>query len=147
MISSIREVLAISQVTDLESAFTGFDLEMTETLKPLTEALDHNVLSRDVTSIQTHMAEVESWRDRVVRYQALVTGFVEHAKSAAFLPAKAKGSTELDRDAFRRKVSAGFVAWQKRLEGLIDCIDSRVNLSKKVLFTEVEGFRSARRDT
>jgi hypothetical protein len=40
MISPIREVLDISQIMDLDAASTAFVLEMTETLKPLTETLD-----------------------------------------------------------------------------------------------------------
>jgi len=38
----------------------------------------------------------------------------------------------------------GFSALQSYLEGLIDCIDSRVNLAKKVLGIEVDGGQSDR---
>jgi hypothetical protein len=146
MVETINEALSISSVEGIRDACKEFDSQFTERLMPLQKLLDQNILSTDVVSIELHMCEVESWRDRVVRYMSLATALAERAKSSAFLPAKSKELTEIDRDAFRRGLSAGFVAWKERLEGLIDCVDSRVNLCKKKLYVEAEGFRGHRRD-
>ena len=139
MIGSIREILDIKTVEDMQLALQAFDKELEDRLAPLCSELDKNIFSQDVSSVSLHMGEVESWRARVVRYLSLATGFVQHAKSSGFLPMKDKATSELDRDAFQRKLAGGFTAWQVRLEGIVDCIDSRVNLAKKFLGIEIEG--------
>jgi hypothetical protein len=146
MITTISDALAIMSVEDLTAACSTLDAEWSSRFAPLEDLLETKVLSSDVASIELHMDEVNSWRVKVVAQLSLASALVERSKSSAFLPAKSKDMTELDRDAFRRKLSGGFVAWKELLEGLIDCIDERVNICKKFLYTEAEGFKRSRRD-
>lgn len=146
---SIKEIFNINTVEALNAARDQFESELDAKLNPLIEKLQSNVLSTDVTSIETHMAFVESWRARCVRYHALASAFTDHAKDSTFLAAKTNGDadkpvkvSEIERDAHRRKLAGGFAALQTYLEGLIDSIDSRVNLSKKVLGIEVDAPRN-----
>jgi hypothetical protein len=140
---SIKNIFKITTVDELNAAREQFEQELDIKLQPLVIKLDQNILSQDVSSIEQHMAFVESWRATLVQYYSLASAFTDHAKDSTFLPAKTDGegtkrTPEIERDAFRRKLSGGFTALQLRLEGYIDCIDSRVNLSKKVLGIEVE---------
>lgn len=141
MIGNIKEILALKTPDDMSNALQSFDTELENRLSPLEKLLETNILSSDVTSIQLHMTEVESFRVRVVRLLAFSAGFVQHAKDSTFLPEKSRERSELDRDAFQRKIAAGFVAWQLRLEGYIECIDSRVNLAKKLMGLDADGYR------
>jgi hypothetical protein len=143
---SINEALVISSIDEIRKCCKEFDDQLTEKYDPLRKMLEQNILSSDVVSIELHMCQVEAWRVKVVWDMGRAAALTERAKSSAFLPAKSKELTEIDRDAFRRGLAAGFVAWKERLEGLIDCVDSRVNLCKKKLFIEAEGFRGHRRD-
>lgn len=148
MISTIRDIFKVNTVADLEQGLAQFDTELNDKVEPLLEKLRQNILSTDVTSVQIHMAYVEAWRVRLVKYLSLASAFVEHAKDSTFLAEKHKDNgdsekptrvPEIERDAYRRKMSGGFVALQVYLEGLIYSVDSRVNLCKKVLGIEVEG--------
>jgi len=141
---SIREIFNITSVEALNAARDQFEVELTSKLKPLVDALDKNILSSDVAAIETHMAYVESWRARLVRYHAFASAFTDHAKDSTFLTSKTNDDgekvvkvPEIERDAYRRKLSGGFAALQGYLEGMIDSVDSRVNLAKKVLGIEV----------
>jgi len=145
MIGNIREILKISTAEEFLTALKQYDGDLEEPFEIIESMLDKNVMSTDVTDIEIHMALVESWRSRFSKYFSFAKGFVEHSKSSAFLMAKIKGvSTDTDRDAHRRSLSAGAEALSTRLEGTIDCIDSRVNLCKKLLGFEssTEGVRS-----
>jgi hypothetical protein len=139
----VSEIFQISTVEALNAARDQFEQELDTKTSPLVDKLDQNILSSDVVSIEQHMAYVESWRARLVRYHALASAFTDHAKDSTFLAAKSTGEVdakripEIERDALRRKLSGGFSALAVRLEGLIDCIDSRVNLAKKILGIEV----------
>jgi hypothetical protein len=146
MVSSIREVLAITKSEDLKAALLAFDEQMSAHIKPLLEALDKNIISLDVPSIQAHMGMVEAWRGKLVRMLALAAAAVEHSKGIYFVPSKVSGDgesrvrlTEDERKAYTREQAAGWVAWQVKLEGLIACIDSRTNLAKKLLGIDFEG--------
>lgn len=145
---SIKEIFNITTVEALNAARDQFEGELTIKLKPLTEKLESNILSSDVPSIEQHMAFVEAWRSRLVRYHAMASAFTDHAKDSTFLGSKVITSDEktvkvpeIERDAIRRKLSGGFSALQGYLEGLIDSVDSRVNLSKKVLGIEADAPR------
>lgn len=140
---SIKEIFKITTIEELNAARDQFEQELHTKLYPLTAKLDQDILSSDVASIEQHMSFVESYRARLVQYFSLATAFANHAKDSTFLPAKtdgenAKRTPEIERDAFRRKLAGGFSALEVRIEGYIDCIDSRVNLSKKILGIEVE---------
>ena len=139
----ISEIFAIDTVTALTAARNSFEETLDVKIAPLVAQLEANVLSSDVASIETHMAFIESWRSRLVKYHALASAFCDHAKDSTFLVSKTTDGdkpvklSEIERDAYRRKLSGGFAALQTLLEGYIDSIDSRVNLSKKVLGIEV----------
>jgi hypothetical protein len=150
MIQSVRQIFQITSTEDLKHALDQFETELDAKVQPLVDMLQQNMLSTDVTSVELHMSFVESWRVRVVKYLSLASAFVEHAKDSTFLPAKAtplEGEekptkmSEIERDAYRRKMAGGFVALQIYLEGLVDSIDSRVNLCKKVMGIEIDAPR------
>jgi hypothetical protein len=144
MLSTIAEVLQIHTEEDLNAALLQWERDLNETLDPLKRQLAKNVLSSDVQSLEQHMGYVESWRVRVVNYLMLAEALVEHAKSdhPGFLLPAEKGITEIKREAHQRKLAGGFKAIAGMLERLIDSIDSRVNLAKKVLSAEAEGMKS-----
>lgn len=140
MIQSVKEIFNIQSIQDLKEALDQFEVELEFKHKPLIDMLDKNILSQDISSVEMHMTFVESWRARVVRYLAFSSAFVEHAKDSTFLPSttsvEGKKITGAEIDAFRRKTAGGFVALQIYLEGIVDCIDSRVNICKKILGLE-----------
>lgn len=144
---SIKDIFKINTVEELNAARDQFEQEINSKVESLVVKLEQNILSSDVASIEQHMAYVESWRARLVRYHAFASAFTDHAKDSTFLAAKttvdgeAKRIPEIERDAFRRKLSGGFSALQLYIEGLIDCVDSRVNIAKKVLGIEVDAPR------
>lgn len=143
----ISEIFSINTPEALVAARDKFEEDLNAKIAPLVLQLESNILSTDVATIETHMAFIESWRSRLVKYHALASAFTDHAKDSTFLQAKfAEGDkpikiSEIERDAYRRKLSGGFAAIQTLLEGYIDSIDSRVNLAKKVLGIEVTEFR------
>lgn len=147
MIQSIKQIFNISTAIELIEARDQFESELNAKLEPLVLMLQQNLLSKDITSMEKHMCDVEAWRVRLVDYLTLAGGFTDHAKDSTFLASKTSFSndnetpkkvTDIERDAYRRKLSGGFVAIQGRLEGLINCVDSRVNLAKKMLGIEVD---------
>lgn len=85
------------------------------------------------------MCYVESWRDRVTKYNALTSAFVEHAKSTYFVLPPGKGITAVDKEAHQKKLLAGFVGLRCYTEELIKSVDSRVNLCKKLMGIELDG--------
>jgi hypothetical protein len=141
MVGSVRELLQIKTPEDLQAAFVEFEEGLEGELAELKNVLDQNILSTDRVASAEHAGYVESYRDQVSRYLYLAAGFVEHAKSSDFLLPSGPGVTDSVRDAWKRKMAGPWVALQLRLEHLIDSIDSRVNLVKKSLETEVRGER------
>ncbi|MGC1582100.1 MAG: hypothetical protein WA766_11485 [Candidatus Acidiferrales bacterium] len=151
----ISEIFSINSPAALIAARDKFEEDLNVKIAPLVAQLESNVLSSDVASIETHMAFIESWRSRLVKYHSLASAFCDHAKDSTFLADKgtsdghestpSKKLSELERDAYRRKLAGGFSALQALLEGYIDSIDSRVNLSKKVLGIEVNDTSSRRK--
>lgn len=145
MVGSIREILKIKKPESLAAAFEQLEQDMEERLKGLENELDKNILSSDVIDTMKHMTWVESWRNKVSRYQYLVSGFVEYSKSSQFSMPAEKGVTEAVRDAWKKSLSGPYVALQSRLDNLIESIDSRVNVCKKVLGTEMDGEKNRSR--
>lgn len=135
MVNKIQDVLEIGDPQSLLDKFKEFDTQVEDALEPLESLLELN-LSSDVPSLQLHMTDVERWRVKLTKFHSFATAFVEHAKSKTFLLAKAKDTTEMDREAFKKTLSAGPTALQARLENVLTCIDSRVNLCKKLLGIE-----------
>ena len=145
MVGSIREILKIETPDKLRAAFVQLECDLEEKLDIIEAALERNILSPDVPDTMVHMSYIESWRNRIARYLYLVDGFVNYAKSSQFaLPAE-KGVTEAVRDAYKKSLCGSYEAMQRRLENLIDGIDSRVNMCKKKLGMEFDGEKNRSR--
>lgn len=140
MISTIRQILEITKEVDLTAQFGDFEDGINATLAPLQTQLSKDVRSVDVPILINHMTDVERWRERSVRFLALASAFESHCKSDVFLLPKGKGVTDFDRTAYQRKLTSGFTGLVIYLEGVIYCLDSRVNLCKKLLGLEDGGF-------
>jgi len=140
MLYSILDVLKINKEEDLFKALGEFETEYKATLKPLQDKLKMQVLTQDVPQLELHMTYVESWRDRVSQYLSLSSAFVEHGKSSDFLLPSSKGVGAADKEAYMRKMTSGFIPIKLYLEELIRSLDSRVNLCKKILGIEGDGF-------
>lgn len=138
MVETIHQIITITDEEILLQEFYGFETSLESIIMPLRANLAKQVLSADVVNMETHMTYVEAWRDRIAQYLRLVNAFVEHAKSSHFILIKGKGTgiTETDRTAYQKKLTAGMLAMQRYLLDLIDAIDSRVNLCKKLLGIE-----------
>lgn len=143
MISSVREIREVNDEVKLLEMEQQFHRDLDDTLEPLLDLLDRNIRTSPAET-DMHVFLVERWRGKLVRYLSLATAFVEHSKSESFLRKKEKGITDTDREAHKRQVSAGFVAQAILLEGLITCVDSRVNLCKKLVGIEVDGAKYGR---
>ena len=143
-INSIREVLNISCEEDLAAAFRRFDEQLDDVSSPLQNLLECDIMSLDIRTLTLHMTAVESWRSRLVKWFSFASAGLRYAKSDVFLREKKKGVTELDREATKARIMAGWEALTIALEGLISSVDSRVNLCKKLVGVEggVEGVRS-----
>jgi len=85
---SIREIFKINTVEELNAARDQFEQEINTKTEPLVAKLEQNILSSDVVSIEQHMAYVEAWRARLVKYHALASAFTDHAKDSTFLAGK-----------------------------------------------------------
>jgi hypothetical protein len=140
MLNTIAQAHGLLSAKDLQDALAAFEHDLDAALDPLVLQLSRNIITGAPGDISQHMGYVETWRDRVTRFLMVVSACVEHAKSDHFeLTAitTEKGGTkyapEDKREAYRRRLAGGWVALKARLENLIDSIDSRVNLCKKVL--------------
>lgn len=138
MINTVAEALNIRTEDDLRHALLELDHDIEQEISLLTNTLAKNPVSSDVSSIFNHMGFVESWRSRIGRFHMVVSALVAHAKSDEFeiVPAPGIKITEVKREMHIKRLSGGFSAWQVRLENLLDDIDSRVNLCKKILGVE-----------
>lgn len=140
MISSIRQMYKqIKTEEELLDQFDQFDETLETKLQGLENFLGQSLLSTDVTNIMQHMSVVESKRETVNKYLALVKAFAEYSKGEKFRLKKDDGKITADeQSAHARTLSAGWSAWEARLEQTIRSIDSRVNLAKKILGIEEE---------
>lgn len=138
MINSVVEILRINTETELFKAMSEFEVALQDNLKPLRTKLATQLLTQEVPQLEMHMTYVESWRDRVAQYLSFASTFVEHGKSTFFLLPNGKGVTTPDRDAYTKKMTAGFIGLRDDLEQMVKSIDSRVNLCKKLLGIESE---------
>lgn len=136
MISSVREITALRGQENLLAEFTDFDERVDHDLTLLRQALDKQPLTREVPELETHMCFVEAYRDKVARRYCLASCFVEHAKSHFFLLPKGDGVTREDREAYQKSLTAGMLGRKNDMEQLLQSIDSRVNLVKKLLGPE-----------
>jgi hypothetical protein len=139
MVGSIREILKIETAEALQAAFAQLEVDMTAQLSNVDGALAKNILSPDVPDILQHMTYVECWRNRVAKYLYLVDGFVSYSKSSQFSLPVEKGTTETVREAYKKTLAGPYEAMQRRLDNLIDAIDSRVNMCKKKVGMEADG--------
>lgn len=135
---------AILQITTEEqmfSEFEGFESAIEITIEPLRKRLETSVMGQSNAQLMAHMVYVEAWRDKVGRFFSLTYMFVEHCKSSIFSPVRSESGkiTQADREAYQKRLSAGFTSVLKDLETLIDSIDSRVNVCKKLMDFEIRG--------
>jgi hypothetical protein len=136
LINSIVDILKIIKEEDLKKEFGEFERQVTEGLQPLTAKLQQQVLSSEVQQLELHMTYVESWRDRVCRYNALAQAFVEHVKSTHFNLPPSKNVGVFEKEAYQKQLLAGFIGLRSMMEEKIRSVDSRVNLCKKLLGIE-----------
>ena len=138
MVNRVVDILRIKNEDDLFQEMEEFETVLVATLEPLRNKLAAQVMSDEVSQLEMHMTYVESWRDRVAQYLSFASTFVEHGKSTSFLLPAGKNVTVADRDAYQKKMTAGFVGLRDDLEQMVKSIDSRVNLCKKLLGVESE---------
>jgi hypothetical protein len=138
----IKHVIAITSPKQFKALFASFEDQIETVIEPLGVLLNKVIMTRDVTSLEQHAAETDSYRGRVSRFLSLAVAFVEHGKSSHFMLHKSKGIAEFDREAHRRSMTSGYIGLQVRLEGLLQDIDNRVNNCKKFRDQEAAGFKN-----
>jgi len=136
MVNRIQDILDIKETQKFLDTFKAFSIQLEAAIAPLLDLLALNLSTGDVSSTVRHMSTVESWRVKVTRYHGFAAAFSEHARSSQFLIPKSKDITEKDREANMKSLTAGPQALQMMLSNLLGCIDSRVNLCKKLLGME-----------
>jgi len=143
-VSRVQQILRITKEEDLVCEMGKFEDAVYDAGAPLLVLLSQDVRSTDVVSLLDHMTEVERWRERVCRWHALAKCFLEHCKSDHFIVVRQKGVTDFERTAYQKKLTAGFAGLETWLEGVVDSVDSRVNLCKKLAGLDEAGSRSTR---
>ena len=138
MLNSIAQAHGLLTEADLAQALLGYENDLARELQPFEAQLTRNIITGSPADIMQHMGYVETWRDRVTRFLMVAAACVEHAKSDHFEATSDKKMTEERRKAYQRRLAGGWAALQARLENLVDSIDSRVNLCKKVLGIDAE---------
>ena len=151
MLNTIAQAHNLLTEDALRQALLDYENDLVRELAPLEDQLVRNIITGAPGDIMQHMGYVETWRDRVSRFLMVTSACVEHAKSDHFeLPpctvdGKFIKATEVRREAYQRRLAGGWVALKGRLENLLDSIDSRVNLCKKVLGIDAEAMAFNRR--
>jgi hypothetical protein len=143
MVNSIAQVLKITKEETLFKEFEELETAYATKIQPLRVMLRSNPLTTDAGQIQNHMCEVGKWRDLIGKYNALMTSFVSHIKGSDFLLAKGPNVGVLEKEAYQKKLLAGFVGLAADTEQLIKSIDSRVNECKILLRVETQGSAGA----
>lgn len=144
MLQNIRDILGLKTPEDVLKTGLDYSDDLKRHLEPLEKLLAKSILHGDPAKLEQHMAEVESWRDRVARQLYIVSAVVEYGKSNRFALGQGKGVTESIRDGYRRSFLWPWTAAEEYLGHLIDSIDSRVNLCKKKLYMELEAVKVIR---
>lgn len=143
-IRSVADVLGIRTEVDLRANIEEFSQVIDTNLKPLTDALGKQVLTNEVSQLELHMTYVESWRDRVARTLMLATALLNHGKGHRFLLPGGKNITTTDREAYMKDLTCGAISFVDYLAETLKSIDSRVNLCKILLRSEVESGKNSR---
>ena len=143
----IADIISVQSPAAYRAMFADFERQIEAKLTPLKAYLRKVIMTTEVQQLELHAAHVERWRSDCTRFLSLASAFVEHGKSSHFSELKqvqdgGRKLTDGARDAYRRTLTAGYVALVLRLDGLIDDIDSRVNLCKKFTDDEKLGFRN-----
>jgi hypothetical protein len=143
----IAHIINIHSPTEFREIFADFEAQIEAKLTPLKVYLRKVIMTTEVQQLELHAAHVERWRSDCTHFLSLASGFVEHGKSSHFLIQKqnqdgGRKLTESERDAYRRTLTAGYAALVIRLAGLVDDIDSRVNLCKRFTDNEKAGFKN-----
>lgn len=131
-VSRVQQILALTKEEDLIRELGKFEDAIYEAGDPLLRLLRMDVRSNDVANLLDHMTNVERWRERTTRWYGLATCFVSHCKSDHFIVKREKGISDFDREAYQKRLLAGFLGLECWLEGLVRSVDSRVNLCKKL---------------
>jgi hypothetical protein len=140
MVTKIKDILAMIDTKDMIAELGHFEDRLDVTLAPLQTLLEKDIRDNpEPGELMDHMTDVERWRERTVRFLSVANTFLEHCKSDHFKLKSGKGITEFDRKSYQKNLTAGFQGMQTYLEGLVYCIDSRVNLCKRVLGIEFDG--------
>jgi hypothetical protein len=135
-VSRVQQILALTKESELMAEMAKFEDAIYEAGDPLLRLLRLDVRSNDVANLLDHMTSVERWRERTTRWFGLATCFVSHCKSDHFIVKREKGISDFDREAYQKRLLAGFLGLETWLEGLVKSVDSRVNLCKKLLGLE-----------
>lgn len=140
-VSRVSQILDIKDEKQLLAEMKKFEDSVYERIRPLRVLLVKDIHSSEVASIQNHMSDVERWRETVLRWSSLMKTFVSHCKSDHFIVKREPGMriTEFDREAYQKRLLAGFVGLDTWLEGVVDSIDSRVNMAKVLLRLDESG--------
>jgi hypothetical protein len=143
----IAHIIAIHSPAQFLALFADFERQIEAKLVPLKSYLRKVIMTTEVTQLELHAAHVERWRSDCTRFLSLASAFVEHGKSSHFMDLKIRQDggrkmTDGARDAYKRSMTAGYAALVMRLDGLIDDIDSRVNLCKKFTDDERAGYKN-----
>lgn len=134
MITSVGQAIAINTEPELMKEFQEMEADLYTRFRSLTEALDKSIFSTDIGSLEGHVGFVESFSNRLTRYHSITLALVEHSKSDSFLP---EGKVrEWERDAQKKRLSAGFIGLNAYIEGTMEDVRSRVMLVKKKLGIE-----------
>ena len=140
-VSRVTQILQITTESRLLSELKKFEDSIYAQVRPLRVLLAKDLHSTEIASIQNHMTEVERWREKVLRWASLTKTFVSHCKSDHFVVKREAGMkiTDHDRDAYQKRLVSGFLGLDFYLEGLVETIDSRVNMAKVLLRLDEAG--------
>jgi hypothetical protein len=140
MIRTIADVLKIKVENELEETFILFEDSVRTSTAPLDSLLGKKI-SSDAATVEPHVIEIESWRDKICKIHALSAACAEHAKSSHFI-LTGRSATQVDKEAHQRKVAGHWIALRDEMENKIRSIDSRVNLCKKFLGYEQDAYNN-----
>lgn len=139
-VSRVAHILDIKDRDRLLTEMKKFEDSVYERVYPLRVLLTKDIHTSGVASIQNHMSEVERWRETVLRFASLAKTFVSHCKGDHFIKREAGMKLTLfEKEAYQKELLAPFIGLEYWLEGLVDSIDSRVNMCKVILRLDESG--------
>lgn len=130
MVSTYAQVIAVTNEEDLFREMAALEVAADKRIEPIEKLLSIDVRGSQETTLESHMSQVDSYRQKSVRLHSLAACFLEHAKSSNFA---LTSGTEATKRAKEKQLTAAFEGMVVRYEGLIKSIDTRVNLCKSLL--------------